>query len=278
MPGFGLADALGLPPGESDGRGEKAPPPATTFSGASLWHVLSQQIVTTWSPSSVSVGTTMSRDTWPFESAVKGKVWTTLCSWISPTWCAGTWLAVTWTVPPGPIRSGLTASVVAWATTAQTPISRSRTSSAARPIATRLRERLGAALVSATVAAGGGKAIATVAAAARAFSFGRASTAVGGVVATGSGSAGSITMVASATEGHCAWPFAIAAASASTNAVALSQRSAGFLARPRKITLSTSGLSVECRELGAGASRWTWAYSTSIRPSPSNGMTPVSIS
>jgi hypothetical protein len=102
----------------------------------------------------------MSIDTWPLESAVKGKVWTMLWSWISPTWLAGTFAAVMCTVPPGAMRSGLTVSVVACATTAQTPMSSRRTSNAARPMASLRRERLGIGLVAATV---GGDVTTTVA-------------------------------------------------------------------------------------------------------------------
>src|SRR6266545_1856780 len=69
-PGVGdtLGPALGVP--FVTGEGEKpSATPATTRSGASLWHALSQQILTTWSPSSVSVGTAMSRETRPPASA-----------------------------------------------------------------------------------------------------------------------------------------------------------------------------------------------------------------
>src|SRR5690348_6525695 len=102
-------------------------------------------------------------------------------------------------------------------------------------MASRRRERFGIGLVAATDPTGAvvaGKAIATVAGPVATLSRGRSSTAVGGVVRTGFGSGGLITTVC-ATTGHSARPFAIAAANASTNAVALSQRWAGFLARPR---------------------------------------------
>ena len=78
----------------------------------------------------------MSMATCPCESAWNGKVWTTLWSWTSPAWLAGTWVAVTRTVSPRAARVGLTVSVVAWATTAQTPSSSSRIRSAATPMAT----------------------------------------------------------------------------------------------------------------------------------------------
>jgi len=87
---------------------------------------------------------------------------------------------------------------------------------------------------------------------------GRSSTAVPGMGLAEATSRGFITIV-SATAGHGAAPFCKAAARASTNAVADSQRSAGFLARPRRITASTWGLRAESRVLGAGGSRWTCA-------------------
>src|SRR5487761_1397109 len=48
-----------------------------------------------------------------------------------------------------------------------------------------------------------------------------------------------------------------AAVRASTNAVAVSHLASGALARPRRITASTAGVSAALRVLGAGGSRWT---------------------
>src|SRR5437762_7742456 len=102
----------------------------------------------------MSGGTTISSDTSPFESALKKYVSTRLNSWICPTWFAGTWVAVTVTLPPGTVMFGLTDSVAAWlTTTAHTPMSKSSSRTAARPIISRRRERLGAA---ATVGGGDG--------------------------------------------------------------------------------------------------------------------------
>src|SRR5438094_522571 len=106
----------------------------------------------------------MSCDTSPLALARNGYVWTTLQSWISPAWFAGTWVAVTVTVPPGATRVGFTVSVVAWATTAHTPRTRSRIRTAAMPSSSLRRLRFGVAAGGVTVATGGdGYSMATVA-------------------------------------------------------------------------------------------------------------------
>src|ERR1700680_2233683 len=66
-----------------------------------------------------------------------------------------------------------------------------------------------------------------------------------------------------------------AAARAVTNASQLPQRDRGSLASPRMMTASTLWLSSGFSELGKAGSMWTWAYSSSSTPWPSNGIDPV---
>src|SRR5689334_2679659 len=84
----------------------------------------------------MSWGTVMYIVTFPFESALKGKVWTTLHSWISPAWLAGTWVAVTVTTSPREAVLGLTSSVTACARIAHVPKTSNSRSRTTRAIAT----------------------------------------------------------------------------------------------------------------------------------------------
>src|SRR5205823_2527003 len=166
---------------------------------------------------------------------------------------------------------GSTDRVVAWlVTTAHTPVIKSNTRTAATPIAKRRCERL----TGATVGGGDGYATATVSASKNSVSNG-AGAAAGLVSRRVDLMGAAITMVVVRT---FAGGAVSDASSASTNSVAEPHLAAGSLARPFISTPSSSVPRAALRELAAGGRRWTCAYKSSINPSPSKGMTPVSIS
>src|SRR5207245_4825304 len=155
--------------------------------------------------------------------------------------------------------------------TAQTPMIKSRIRTAASASTWRRRDRRAGA------AGGGGDGYAT---ATVSGSNGTVSAGGGGgaprsvrrrVDATG----GAITIVLASTSAGGALS---ADSSASTNSVAEAHLEAGSLASPFISTASTSVPRDATRALGGVGRRWTCAYRSSINPSPSKGMTPVSIS
>src|SRR5258708_24316775 len=208
-----------------------------------------------WSPGAVVSGTTISRLTLPVGLARNPNICTWLCSWISPTWLAGTRSAVTRMRPPAATVEGLIARVGPWAATAaHTPVTRSTTSTRmAAPAIIKERRRGFVSWPPAELrlvwAGAAGMAITIVAGARSRAGGGATAAAPAGTTVSpvGSGTVGRSTTVLSATAvaGAIFGILAVAGdaravASALPNAVQLSQRAAGFFARPRFSNLATS--------------------------------------
>src|SRR6266851_1505570 len=199
-------------------------------------------------------GIVMSVLTFPLASAWNGNSRMVLRSSIVPYWLAGTWPAVTTTDSPA-LTVVADSERVTFSRAAYqiAPPMSSRTRAAAMPAAIRRRWdfRFGGGWV------GAAQGMATVA-------FGLTRSAIlGSATATAawrpaSGSvataAGASTTVLAATGSVLS---ASAASSASTNAVQLSHRAEGSLARPRRMTSSTRQLSELLWPLGGSGSRCT---------------------
>src|SRR5713226_2910457 len=202
-------------------------------------------------------GTTMGTLTSPLELAWNGNVWTVLSSWISPFWLAGRWLAFTTTESPALTVDADSESVGLAAATRSTPRMRSTTRTPAANAANKpLRDFF---LATGWEVAGYGTATVALGftASTRAGAgIAAAAPATGAASGTVEATAGPITTVRA--PAGSVFP-ASAAARASTNAVQLSHRAAGSLARPRMTTASTCGFSALLRALGSGGSRCTCA-------------------
>jgi hypothetical protein len=200
-------------------------------------------------------GIVTSAVTLPFASARNGKSWMTLSSWILPLWFVGTWVAVTTTESPAVTVDcdservgvgGLAAYQIA------PMVSSTRRIAAAQAAITLRRDRGSAACW-----AGAGQGIATVALGFTASASVGMATAAGATAlwsSTVEARCGAVTIVPAGSDSS-----ASPAATASTKAVQLSQRTAGSFARPRRIAASSAGLRDLLCVLGGSGSRCTCA-------------------